>query len=171
MGEWKSHEAKMVAIDTVEKFNDGVYGFKLEQLLLESYESYKEMGNTKSEELEGQAFKALEEKKFHMPVCEYEGPKLMTVFKGVPLDHGWELWSDPKPYNWEFPPICGNHAANETAIFLEALGLGKESKYHTEPDHCDPKTLNEVFNDFIPRVRSSPCIFLQTIVPLLTRHI
>ena len=82
----------------------------------------------------------------------------MTVFKeGVGLDKGWILWSNPQDYNWEFPAICGNHAGNETANFLEAIGLGKKSGIHThaENNHCKPDYLNEVFNDFIPRVRSS----------------
>jgi hypothetical protein len=58
----------MVAINTIEKFNDGAYGFTFEELLLESYESYKEIGNKKSDAMDGEVFKALEEKRFRMLV-------------------------------------------------------------------------------------------------------
>jgi hypothetical protein len=152
----KSHDTPMVAIDKIEDFQYGFYGFTLDDLLLESYESYKERGNRRSDTMDQQIFKPLEKKKFHMPVCEYEDRNLLTVTKGVPLTR--QAWPGLSwAYNWEFPAICGNHAGNETADFLDALNLGPDSYLHTGPanNRCSPDKLNEVFNDLIPRVCSS----------------
>jgi hypothetical protein len=130
------HEIEMVAVKSIEAFGH-LHGlqFRLKDMLQEMYDNYEKHGNNFPEPDWG--FNSLYSPRspsgFHLPVCMHDGQS----FAEFKFQRPW--W-----HNWDFPAICGNHGADETADFMRGLGLEPGSQKHERGD-C-------TFSDRIPRV-------------------
>jgi len=137
------HEIDMVAMNSIQKFG-ALHGFAFsrDKMLAEIWDNWKKFGNRPQERKWGkEALKGPNHERkhphgFRLPVCIFEDNQ-------YDVHHHQLIWWK----NWNFPAICGNHAANETADFMKAMNLGPGSPRHSSTDWT--------FRDRIPRVSTS----------------
>jgi hypothetical protein len=142
------HETNFVAINSLENFGH-LHGlnFKLKDLLMEAYDNYAIYGNSWTAQDWGViSFDTTNRPKgFHLPVCVHEGQS----FKPFVFQRPWE-------HNWDFPAVCGDHSANETADFMKAITLSPGSVKFKDRDHT--------FLDRIPRVSVLIRVFFNNVL-------
>ncbi len=116
------HNTEMVALKKITAFGH-FHGFQFErkEMLQEMFDNYEKYGNKPYQPAWGlDSLHSPEPPRgFHLPVCMHEG----LSFKDFSFRQPWE-------HNWDFPAICGNHAANETAEIMKQMGLEPGSKKH-----------------------------------------
>jgi hypothetical protein len=136
------HEVDMVAIRSIEEFG-ALHGFSFNKraMLQEIWDSYKKFGNKWGARDWGVRSMEIGDhpRGFHIPLCMSD-------------DNIFDVHEHQRPWwkNYNIPVTCGNHAANETADFMNALTLGPGSAKHKKNDWT--------FADRVPRVSTYPLL-------------
>lgn len=128
------HEETLDGIDKFPSFARGKYQTGVHDLLMQSYDHYERYGNRNVNYGGEGAFpgEGMQGIGFHLPTCVSEYVHLSD-------------WSYSNPYKntpWNFPSVCGDHHANETEDFMQAININDDTY----------KAAAQLFKDRIPRV-------------------
>jgi hypothetical protein len=137
----RQHEMEFIAWDKLQNFAGGRYNLTWPVLFQESWENYERFRNNFTVPLDDLFFaNGGFGSGFFLPTCVNEHVQFADYNTMLTVHHT----------RWNFPGMCGDYRANETAAFMELMGAGPESDVHTR---SEPK---EFWRDRIPRVRPFP---------------
>ena len=137
----RQHEKDFIGWDQLESFAGGRYNLSWPELFQTSWENYEKYRNDFSTHLED-FFLANGHFSpgFFLPTCVNELVKFADYNTLLSLGHN----------RWNFPGMCGNFRANETAAFMDLMNAGVKSDLHKN------KHALAFWRDRIPRVNCHP---------------
>lgn len=154
------HSRALNGLDNFESFQGDRFKFRRNELFQESYDNYQRCGNNctnvdwhKGPFSRDMAFTGI----FHIPTCQSDKLHLtdFTQYWGWKAHPGksWYGYYNGEWTGWNFPAVCGDHHADETKGFLEAMNAGVFSDVYAH--HYSMRSTDQLWKDRIPRVSHS----------------